>query len=80
MCNILSANWDLEKDNYIDTLLCRLLPFLTLVMMGGGALCAPQSVFIFLLKISPPDQTLSPTCKLLILDILYHEFFFLLKI
>jgi len=24
---------------------------------GGGALCAPQSVFIFLLRISPPDQT-----------------------
>ena len=42
---------------------------------GGGALCAPQSVFIFLLKISPPDQTLRPTCKFLILGILYHEFF-----
>ena len=27
---------------------------LTLVMMGGGAICAPQSVFIFLPKISPP--------------------------
>ena len=51
---------------------------LTLVMMGGGALCAPQGVFIFLLKISPPDQTLRR--KLLILGILYHEFFVRLKI
>ena len=48
---------------------------------GGGALYAPpQSVFIFLLKISPPDQTLRPTCKFLILGLLYLDFFFLLKI
>ena len=46
----------------------------TLVLMGG--LCAPQSVFIFLPKISPPDQTLWPTCKFLILGLLYHDFFF----
>ena len=50
---------------------------LTLVMMGGGLMCPPQSVFIFSLKISPPDQTLRPTCKFLILGILYHDFFFL---
>ena len=43
---------------------------------GGGAYVPPQSVLIFLLKISPPDQTLRPTCKLLILGILYHDFFF----
>ena len=53
--------------------------YLTLVMMGGGALCAPQSVFIFLLKISPSDQTLRPTCKFLILGISYHEIFFYRK-
>ena len=52
---------------------------LTLVLMGGGLMC-PQSVFIFFPKISPPDQTLRPTCKFLILGLLYHEFFFLLKI
>ena len=28
---------------------------------GGGALCARHFLFIFLLKISPPDQTLRPT-------------------
>ena len=43
---------------------------------GGGALCAPPLfVFIFLLKISPPDQTLRPTYKFLILGIFYHDFF-----
>ena len=52
---------------------------LTLVMMGG-ALCAPPKCFYFLPKISPPDQTLRPTFKLLILGLLYHDFFFLLKI
>ena len=47
---------------------------LTLVMMGG-ALCAPpphHSLFSFLHKISPPDQTLTPTCKFLILGIFYQ--------
>ena len=29
----------------------------------GGALCARHFLCIFLLKISPPDQTLRPTCK-----------------
>ena len=47
---------------------------LTLVMMGPYV--PPQSVFIFLPKISPPDQTLRPTCKFLLLGLLYHEFFF----
>ena len=46
----------------------------------GGHIVPPQSVFIFLPKISPPDQTLRPTCKFLILGLLYHDFFFLLKI
>ena len=54
--------------------------YLTLVMMGGGPYVPPLSVFIFLPKISPPDQTLRPTCKFLILGILYHDFFFRLKI
>ena len=45
---------------------------LTLVIKGGGALCAPYSFLIFLLKISPPDQTLRTTCKFLILGIIYH--------
>ena len=45
---------------------------LTLVMMGGGPYVPPQSAFIFLLKISPPDQTLRPTCKFLMLGIFYH--------
>ena len=50
---------------------------LTLVMMGGGFMCPPPHfVFIFLLKISPPDQTLRPTCKFLILGIFYHAIFF----
>ena len=54
---------------------------LTLVMMGGGAYMPPPKVFLFfLLKISPPDQTLRPTCKFLILGLLYHDFSFLLKI
>ena len=52
----------------------------SLTFDGGGPYVPPQSVFIFLPKISPPDQTLRPTCKLLILGLLYHEFFFLLKI
>ena len=38
---------------------------------GGGLMC-PSFLFIFLLKISPPDQTLRPTCKFLILGIFYH--------
>ena len=43
---------------------------------GGGAIYVPpHSSFIFLLKISPPDQTLRPTCKFLTLGILYHDFF-----
>ena len=52
---------------------------LTLVMMRGGTLCPPQSVFIFKPKISPPDQSLRPTCKFLILGLLYHDFFFFWK-
>ena len=47
---------------------------------GGGPYVPPQSVFIFLSKISPPDQTLRPTCKFLILVFLYHDFFFLFLI
>ena len=47
---------------------------------GGGALCAPDFLFIFLLKISPPDQTLRPTCKFLIMGTFYHTIFFSLKI
>ena len=40
---------------------------------GGGGLYVPTIfLFIFLLKISPPDQTLRPTCKFLILGIFYH--------
>ena len=45
----------------------------------GGHNVPPQSAFIFLPKISPPDQTLTPTCKFLILGLLYHEFFFFWK-
>ena len=41
----------------------------------GGHIVPPQSVFIFLPKISPPDQTLRLTCKFLILGLLYHDFF-----
>merc|ERR1711928_74528 len=41
----------------------------------GGHIVPPQSVFIFLPKISPPDQTLRPTCKFLILGLLYHDLF-----
>ena len=44
---------------------------------GGGPYVPPQSVFKKKKKISPPDQTLRPTCKFLILGLLYHEFFFL---
>ena len=55
------------------------LILLTLVMIGGGALCACHFLSIFLLKISPPDQTLRPTCKFLILGIFCHTFFFLEK-
>ena len=39
---------------------------------GGGDLYAPLKCFYFLLKISPPDQTLRPTCKFLILGILIN--------
>ena len=46
---------------------------------GGGPYVPPQSVFIFLPKISPPDQTLRPTCKFLILGIFYHTIFFFEK-
>ena len=52
---------------------------LTLVMMWGGLMC-PQSVLIFLPKISPPDQTLRPACKFLTLGLLCHDFFFFLNI
>ena len=45
---------------------------------GGGPYVPPQSVFIFLLKISPPDQTFIPSCKFLFLGLLSHEFFFFL--
>ena len=46
---------------------------------GGGLMCPPFFLFIFLLKISPLDQTLRPICKSLILGILgifYHAIFF----
>ena len=66
----LKLNWDFFYIVYHG--------YLTLVMMGGGALCAPPKCFYFFTKISPPDQTLRPTCKFLILGILYHESFFLL--
>ena len=46
----------------------------------GGLSVLPHSLFIFLLKISPPDQTLRPTCKFLILGIFYHTIFFSRKI
>ena len=49
---------------------------LTLLLMGGGALCAPKVFLFFSLKISPTDQTLRPTCKFIILGIFYHTFFF----
>ena len=54
---------------------------LTFVVVGGGLYVPPPPhfVFIFLLKISPHDQTLRPTCKFLILGILYHYFFFFWK-
>ena len=46
---------------------------LTLVIIGGGALCGRHFLFIFfLLHISPLDQTLRPICKFLILGIFYH--------
>ena len=45
----------------------------------GWHIVPPQSVFIFLSKISPPDQTLRTTCKFLILGLLYHDFFFFWK-
>ena len=54
--------------------------FFNLSYDEGGHIVPPQSVFIFLPKMSPPDQTLRPTCKFLILGLLYHDFFFLLKI
>ena len=60
-----------EYPLYFDTL--------TLSYDGGGALCAHDFLLIFLLKISPPDQTLRPTCKFLILCIFYHTIFFLEK-
>ena len=56
------------------------LIYINLSFDGGGPYVPRQSVFIFLPKISPPDQTLRPTCKFLILGLLYHDFFFLLKI
>ena len=40
---------------------------------GGGGFMGPRFLFIFLLKISPPDQTPRPTCIFLILVIYYHE-------
>ena len=41
---------------------------------GGGGLYVATIFYLFfiLLKISPPDQTLRPTCKFLILGIFYH--------
>ena len=41
-------------------------------MIGGGGLMCPP-LFIFLLKISPLDQTLRPTCKFLILNKFNNE-------
>ena len=48
---------------------CNVL-FLTLVLMGPYV--PPQSVFIFLTKISPPYQTLRLTFIILILFFLYN--------
>ena len=56
--------------------LCLFVTFLNLSYDRGGAVCARHFLFIFLLKISPPDQTLRPTCKFLILGIFYHTIFF----
>ena len=39
---------------------------------GRGLMCPSFFVYLFLLKISPPDQTLRPACKFLILGIFYH--------
>ena len=50
------------------------IPFNLSYDVGGGLMCPPKVFFIFLLKISPPDQTLRPTCKFLILGLLYHDF------
>ena len=41
---------------------------------GGGLMCPPPKVFLFFYQKS------LPTCKFLILGLLYHDFFFLLKI
>ena len=70
----LNTSDDLPTRDPDDTL------YINLSYDGGGPYVPPQSVFIFLPKISPPDQTLGPTCKFLILGLLYHNFFFLLKI
>ena len=60
------------RNNLVCFFICHPM-YLNLSYDGGrGALCAPHSLFIFLLKISPPDQTLRPNCKFLILGIFYH--------
>ena len=44
---------------------------------GGGGPYVPAIFYVFfLLKISPLDQTLRPTCKFLILAIFYHAILF----
>ena len=57
----------------ITVQLCKKLSitFFNLSYDGGGALCAPPKCFIFLPKISPPDQNPRPLCIFLILCILY---------
>ena len=43
-------------------------------MRGGGGLYVPPPhfLFIFLIKISPPEQTLNTNCKFLIFGIFYN--------
>ena len=66
---LLVLNPDINKPDKISV-------NVSLVMMGGGGLIVPQFfLFILLLKISPLHQTLRPTCKFLMLGILYHDFF-----
>ena len=71
----IAEQWCLHKPNIVH----KQGRFINLSYDGGrgGALCAHDLLFIFLLKISPPDQTLRPTCEFLILGTFYLAFFFL---
>ena len=64
--------------NHGVALLCRVF-FCQMYDSILVMICARHVLFIFLLKISPQDQTLSPTCKFLIVGIFYHTIFFLLE-